>query len=89
MELLIYIALSIFIVSITWFLTDIINKPIKSSEGFKSNNNISYQEETYMTLEDNKCVSESPWYDHRVIGFCEDKKLTTPGKLVLPEYRNI
>ena len=27
---------------------------------------------------------ESPWFDHRVIGFCEDSRLTTPGRLVLP-----
>ena len=85
MDLLIYIALSLFLISIAWFLTDIINKPKKTTEEFKENND-KYQEETYMTVQNINCdSSKSPWYDHRVIGFCEDQRLTTPGNLVLPD----
>jgi hypothetical protein len=31
-----------------------------------------------------KCESnKSPWFDHRVIGFCEDERLTTPSNIFL------
>ena len=27
---------------------------------------------------------KSPWFDHRIIGFCEDERITTPGRLIIP-----
>jgi hypothetical protein len=31
-----------------------------------------------------KCEPEkSPWFDHRIIGFCEDERLTTPSNIFL------
>jgi hypothetical protein len=89
MDFVIYMTMAIFVISFAYILFEMTPQPKKKSiyERFTASTS---QQDIQPTTSLPPPVSpgcdpkKSPWFDHRIIGFCEDERITTPGRLIIP-----